>query len=126
MKLEDLTYLSEMANLRPTRTGLPYVMWFGEVGGQHGPRIKVSNTPGRFNRGSNFSISVSPDPEVVTPPTSVEISRSELTQIFRWIQLNYDDLMLLWQIFETGDDAQLNDGTTLDDTDIIKRLKKIS
>lgn len=49
MKLSDLKeseIMLEVANLPSRATGVGYVMYFGEVGGQHGPRIKVSNTPG--------------------------------------------------------------------------------
>lgn len=92
----------EMANLYPTKTGLAYVIWFGEVGGQHGPRIKVSNTKGRFDVNSNFVISVSKNPVVLTP-SSMKIKNSELEDLFDWVKLNYNDLMKLWKIHETGD-----------------------
>ena len=61
MKLSDLhqhQIMLEMASLYPSETGVGYVMWFGEVSGQHGPRIKVSNQPGRFAIDDNFTLSV--------------------------------------------------------------------
>lgn len=124
MHFYDLTHLSEMANLPPARTGVNYIMWLGKVGGQHGPRIKVSNTKGRFDDASNFSITVSKQPKIATPPGSVGIPQHDLANIFRWIQLNYNDLMLLWQIYETGNFIQLAN-TVLDDATILSRLKKI-
>lgn len=128
MKLSELNQsmpMFEMANLMPRSTGVGYVMHFGEVGGQHGPRIKVSNTPGKFNTGSNFSLSVSKEPEVMTPPGSVGISQGELNKIVYWMQINYDDLMLLWEIHETGDDIVLPDGQFLSVVEILSRLKKV-
>ena len=96
--------MNEMANLYPTDTGLPVVVWFGEVGGQHGPRIKVSNTKGRFNRDSNFVISVSKNPAVITPK-SMALNRDDLDSVLDWVRLNYDQLMVLWKIHESGDGA---------------------
>lgn len=130
MKLSDISPITEglmleMANLYPTKTGVGYVMHFGEIGGQHGPRVKVSNKTGRFAVDDNFSISVSKTPKVMTPPTSVGISQGELNKIFKWIRKNYDDLMLLWQIHETGDVIRLSNGKMLDDVTILARLKKV-
>lgn len=95
--------MNEMANLYPSRTGVNYVMWFGEVGGQHGPRIKVSNEKGKFAIHSNFTLSVSKTPEVMTPEGSVHISERDLNKIKEWIVQNHDNLMLLWRVHETGD-----------------------
>ena len=94
--------MCEMANLYPADTGLPVVVWFGEVGGQHGPRIKVSNTAGRFNLESNFVVSVSREPEVLTP-RSAELSQAKTDDVKDWIRLNHDALMALWKIHESGD-----------------------
>jgi len=128
MKLIQLTeqnIMLEMANLPPRATGINYVMFFGEVGGQHGPRIKVSNTKGKFDRSNNFTISVSKDPEIMTPTGSVSISKKEFNKIKKWIILNYSDLMLLWQILETGDEIELSNGEFLGVGALLSRLKKI-
>jgi hypothetical protein len=107
--------MNEMANLYPKETGLQVVCWFGEVGGQHGPRLKVSNTPGKFNKNSNFVISVAKNPIVLTPKAAL-VSSSKIEDVIDWIKLNYDDLMELWKIHESGDgEAQI----------ILNRLKKI-
>lgn len=95
------SFLDEMANLVPEDTGLPYVIWLGEVGGQHGPRIKVSNTRGKMNSNSCFVMSVSKTPQVLTPK-SCKLKQHEVDDISDWIQLNYDKLMELWNVFETG------------------------
>lgn len=129
MKLSELKsfdgLMLEMANLYPSDTGVDYVMWFGEVGGQHGPRIKVSNQRGRFATNDNFTLTVAASPEVATPPSSVGIKQSELNTIIKWIRINYDDLMKLWQIHETGNAITLPDGQILNAATILSRLEKV-
>lgn len=107
--------MNEMANLYPSTTGLPVVVWFGEVGGQHGPRIKVSNVPGRFDSQNCFVVNVSREPVILTPK-SVRIKTSQIDDIIDWVKINYDDLMKLWKIHETGDGDAL---------EVLSNLKKI-
>lgn len=90
-----------MANLFPEETGLDKIIWFGEVGGQHGPRIKVSNLKGKFAIHDNFVISVSKTPKVLTP-SSVKIKQDEIEDLQDWIILNYDKLMKMWDMYEKG------------------------
>jgi len=92
--------MMEMANLAPGDTGLSVVIWMGEVGGQHGPRIKASNVKGKFSS-DNFVINIDKEPRVLTPK-SVKLKESEIEDIKDWIKLNYDALMDLWKHFETG------------------------
>ena len=104
--LDELTIISsansmmEMANWFPTKTGIPYAIWYGRVGGQHGPRIKVSNIKGKMSPDC-FVISVSKTPTVLTPK-SCKLAQSEVADILDWVMLNYDTLMQLWQVYETG------------------------
>jgi hypothetical protein len=107
--------MNEMANLYPTKTGLSCVVWFGEVGGQHGPRLKVSNVPGKFATDNNFVVSVSKDPKVLTP-NSAKMATMKIEDVLDWIKLNYDELMELWQIRETGDG---------DSDEVLSRIKKL-
>lgn len=107
--------MNEMANLYPTKTGLPCVVWFGEVGGQHGPRLKVSNVPGKFAVDNNFVMAVTKEPKALTPK-SAELSISKIDDVVDWIKLNYDELMELWKIHETGDG---------DADEVLSRLKKL-
>ena len=111
MKLNELVDLEqkildapmmEMANLYPKETGLSTVIWLGEVGGQHGPRIKVSNVPGKFAANDNFVISVSRNPVVLTPK-SMKLNSRKLEDLLDWVILNYEVLMELWNIHESGD-----------------------
>lgn len=106
----------EMANLPPDNTGLGYVIWIGEVGGQHGPRIKVSNVRGKFAVSDNFVISISKDPVNLTPKFT-KISPDEVEDVKDWVKLNFDQLMKLWKIFETGNG---------DVIEALSRLKKLS
>ena len=124
MKLTEIANLEEqilnapmfeMANLSPTNTGLAVVIWIGEVGGQHGPRIKVSNVPGKFAKNDNFVVSVSSAPEVLTPK-SVKLSSDRVQDVLDWVTLNYTDLMELWKMYEAG---------TGDVVGVLSKLKKI-
>lgn len=107
--------INEMANLNPVSTGLPVVIWVGAVGGQHGPRIKVSNVRGKFAMDDCFVMVVARDPYVATP-RQVRLDSTDLEDIADWIRINYDVLMELYRAFETGDG---------DTVEIQTRLKKL-
>lgn len=107
--------LTEMANLQPGDTGLTYVIWMGEVGGQHGPRIKVSNVKGKFAKDNNFVLSVAKDPANLTPKYT-KISNDEVEDVKDWIKLNYEILMDLWKAYESGS------GNTIE---LLTKLKKL-
>lgn len=93
--------MNEMANLFPEDTGLKRIIWFGEVSEQHGPRIKVSNVKGKFALTDNFVVSVDKNPSVLTK-SSMKISNDELEDVFDWIKLNYDLLIKMWKMYESG------------------------
>lgn len=118
--------IEEMANLYTNDTGLIYPIWIGRVGGQHGPRIKVSNIPGKWRMNDNFVVSVSTNPTVLTPQTC-NISNAELTKIFNWITINFDDIMTLWWMFEHSalEVKDEDTGLVFQYDDIIDGLKKI-
>jgi hypothetical protein len=121
--------MNEMANLSSRRTGLPTFIWFGEIDGQHGPMIKVSNLPGKFAANDCFVFSVDRNPQVMTP-SSAKLSSSVIADVKDWIRLNYDDLTLLWKIFETNEPVKERDPTgemvELDVEDILMQLKKLT
>lgn len=94
-------FLDEMANFPADDTGLDYFIWMGEVGGQCGPKIKVSNTRGKMNKADCFVMSVSKNPQVLTPK-SCKLSNSKIEDISDWIILNYGILMKMWKVYETG------------------------
>lgn len=100
------SFLDEMANLYPDDTGVPCVIWIGTVGGQHGPRVKVSNTRGSMNADSCFVMSISKNPLMLTP-RSCKLKKHEIENVADWIRLNYDVLMKLWKLHETGDGSAI-------------------
>lgn len=57
--VESFIQLSEMSNYSSDQTGVPYDIWIGRTGGQHGPRIKVSNIKGRMASDDAFVMSIS-------------------------------------------------------------------
>lgn len=131
MKLIELTYIQdpplvEMANLFKKDTGLDYPIWIGTVGGQHRPRVKVSNIKGKWSENSNFVISVSRTPEILTPE-SCKIDNKEVNKVLIWIITNFDDLMTLWWMFEHGA-ATVKDedtGKVIDYDNLVYGLKKV-
>lgn len=134
MKLQELFVqidhfpLVEMANLRSDETGLVHVIWIGRIGGQHGPRIKVSNVKGKWRENDNFVLSVDEkEPQLKSNKDDVKIDKFDLEQIKKWIVLNYDDLMLLWYMFERNVSQAKDEDTELIFTmdDVFDRLKKV-
>lgn len=118
LELEDQLLkapMLEMANLSPGDTGLSVVVWMGEIGGQHGPRIKVSNIKGKFSINDNFVVSVDKEPMVLTPK-SAKLKNSEIEDVKDWIKLNYSELIDLWKHFESGE------GSTIE---YLSKLKKL-
>lgn len=49
----------------------------------------------------NFVLSISKEPINLTPKFT-KISGEEVERVKDWIKLNYDLLMELWEVFETG------------------------
>jgi hypothetical protein len=103
--IEAANEMMEMANLYYNDTGIPYAIWFGEVGGQHGPRIKVSNIKGKMSSDC-FVMSVSKSPIIFTP-RSCKISQDDVNMISDWVMLNYDVLMQMWEVSEAGEGESL-------------------
>jgi hypothetical protein len=94
--------INEIAGLPPQNTGLEVFLWIGKVSGQHGPRVKVSNKKGAFAEDDCFVVSVGKPAEVMTPKNA-RLKTAELEQVLDWVTLNYDELMALYKMFETGD-----------------------
>lgn len=107
--------INEMAGLPPKNTGLDVFLWIGKIGGQHGPRIKVSNKIGRFAEDDCFVVSVGKPAEVMTPK-SMRLKPEELERVLDWVTLNHDELMALYRMYESGDG---------DVIELLSALKKI-
>jgi hypothetical protein len=120
--------LTEMANLRPDETGLNYIIWIGRIGGQHGPRVKVSNIKGKWRENNNFVLSIDhTEPKEKSKPETIKIPNEDVKQVKKWITSNYDDLMLLWWMFERNASHVKDEdtGIMLSMDDIFDRLQKV-
>jgi hypothetical protein len=82
----------EMANLRPERTGLPFVVFISQKGGaRHDVRVKVA--PGAKVRPSEMvTVVIRPSVRVVRG----ELDPRDLALLTRWIDLNRDTLVEYW------------------------------
>jgi hypothetical protein len=84
--------LFDMANLRPERTGLPFVVFISQRGGaRHDLRVKVAPGP-RVRPSEMVTVAVRPAVRVVRG----KIDPSDLALLRRWIELNQDVLIRYW------------------------------
>jgi len=84
--------LFDMANLRPERTGLPFVVFVSQRGGaRHDVRIKLARGP-RVRASEMVTIAVRPRPRVLRG----EISGQEFDLVQQWLALNLDTLVDYW------------------------------
>lgn len=82
----------DMANLRPERTGLPFVVFISQRGGaRHDVRIKLARTA-RVRPSEMLTVAVRPAPRCVRG----SISAAEFDLVRRWIELNHDVLIDYW------------------------------
>jgi hypothetical protein len=94
--------LFEMANLRPERTGLPFVVFISQRGGaRHDVRVKVAH--GAKVRPSEMAtVAVRPKPRVIRGV----LDPDDLAMLTEWIELNKDVLIDYWNgEIEYTDDA---------------------
>jgi hypothetical protein len=82
----------EMANLRPERTGLPFVMFISQTGGaSHNVRIKLARGA-KVRAAEMLTVALGPSPRLIRG----EMSRSEFELVSRWIELNRSVLVDYW------------------------------
>lgn len=94
MKFED--YVIEMTNIRPSRSGLPMVIWVQPDTGRskHGPRIIVQSKHGNKVDVLNLvSVTISKNPEI----KAGLLSNDDFKIVKNFILLNYDNLIKLWK-----------------------------
>jgi hypothetical protein len=85
--------LFEMANLSPTLTGLPMVVWISERRrARHDARVKVYVVHGRRAR-PDQTASVRPTVEIVA---EAELDRRDLEPVRQWIELNREAIIAYW------------------------------
>ena len=90
----DDQFLVEMANLQPSDTGIMHTINVCSKGGaKHGPRVKVSNVPGRYAHDDNFSLTIEPNPRVIG---NCKIKPQHLDDIKDWIKLNHEHIHKVW------------------------------
>jgi hypothetical protein len=87
--------LFELANLSPTLTGLPMIVWISERGrARHDARVKVSLVQGRRAHPDRAaSVSVRPTVEVVAGP---ELDRPDMELVRQWIGINREAIIAYW------------------------------
>ena len=81
--------LFEMANLRPERTGLPFVVFISQRGGaRYDVRVKLARGV-KVRPSDMITVTVRPTPRIVRGRTSTQ----EFDLLKRWIELNLDVLV---------------------------------
>jgi hypothetical protein len=82
----------DMANLRPERTGLPFVVFISQKGGaRHDVRIKLARAP-RVRPSDMITIALRPTPRLIRG----RMSAREFDLVRQWLQLNRDVLVDYW------------------------------
>jgi hypothetical protein len=108
-KQRESDELYEMANLFPRTTGLPMVVWVSPKGrARHGPRVKVSTTPGKMGIGNSAVVGIRPRPRLIEG----DLATADPRLVSDWIVLNEAALMDLWN-------------EKIDAVELGERLKKI-
>lgn len=81
--------LFEMANLRPERTGLPFVVFISQRGGaRHDVRVKAARLA-RVGPSDMVAVALRPRVRVVRGA----LDRTELARLAEWVELNRDALI---------------------------------
>jgi len=82
----------DMANLRPERTGLPFVVFISQRGGaRHDVWVKLSRAP-RVRSSEMITVAVRPVPRLVQG----RMSGPEFELVRQWIELNEPVLVDYW------------------------------
>jgi hypothetical protein len=92
----------EMANLRPERTGLPFIVFISQKGGaRHDVRIKIARAA-RVRPAEMITVAIRPTVRVVRG----RLDPHDLDLLTQWIDLNRDALVDYWNgIIEYTEDA---------------------
>lgn len=83
--------LFDMANFRPERTGLPFVVFVSQKGGVWQVRIKLARAP-RVRAPEMITVAVRPAPRVIRG----RLGGREFDLVRQWIELNRDVLVRYW------------------------------
>src|SRR5437763_12036207 len=84
--------LFEMANLRPERTGLPFVVFISQKGGaRHDVRVKIAHGA-KVRPSEMVTVAIRPRLRVI----SGALNPGDLELLGRWVALNRDTLIGYW------------------------------
>ena len=84
--------LFDMANLRPERTGLPFVVFISQKGGaRHDVRVKIARGA-KVRASEMITVAVRPDVRVIRGA----LDPDDLTRPAEWIELNRHVLVDYW------------------------------
>ena len=82
----------DMANLRPERTGLPFVVFVSQRGGaRHDVRVKVAHGA-KVRPSEMVTVAIRPNVRVIRGT----LDPHGLALLERWISLNFDTLVKYW------------------------------
>jgi hypothetical protein len=92
----------DVANLRPERTGLPFVIFISQRGGaRHDVRIELARSP-CVRPSEMVTVAVRPAPHVIRG----RISAHNFGLVSKWLELNADVLVDYWNgVIEYTEDA---------------------
>ena len=84
--------LFDMANLRPERTGLPFVVFISQKGGaRHDIRLKIAGGA-KVRPSEMVTVALRPNIRVIRGL----LSPDDLDQLTQWLELNKDVLIQYW------------------------------
>lgn len=105
----------EMANLTSAQTGITGTVFISTAMGQHGPRVKYFERPGRTQ--PSFSVSVGDTPAVVANSLPVRVVRQMSPQVVEWVRQNRNELLDFWNNGDSWTQPEVND--------FIQRLRRV-
>lgn len=97
----------EMANLTSAQTGVAGTIFISTAMGQHGPRVKYFERPGRTQ--PSFSVSIAHPPAVVANSLPPRIVRQMAPQVIAWVERNRDALLDFWNNGDTWTQPQVGE-----------------
>jgi hypothetical protein len=94
----DLQTPKQIANVPPSKTGLPFVVWIFSRGTRSGDVfvVKISRPPSMLSS-KTLSITVSITEPIVMPEDHTDFDLLDLSKVRQWIELNRDALLRYWR-----------------------------
>ena len=98
---------ADIANLTSAQTGVAGTILISTAMGQHGPRVKYFERPGRTQ--PSFSVSIADAPAVVANSLPARVIRQMSPQVIAWVERNKDALLDFWQHGDSWTQPEVND-----------------